>query len=520
MVNFEKPIGGERNDNFEWAILKEMAEKENADLDHTREYLRNEVTREKMRQRGKKIMEIIGRMPDKLSVAEKAEKLDKIHATAERIGIAEDLRVSLDARRGGTFESGMDRGVLDDSLELSEVEQEKVEKLREKVVDLTNIEPGALAEEFPSGKYLYHGSTVSRLAEILQAGELKNGVALMEDNFGEGALGLNSGAEGISWSMNGIDALPGTRGHIAGFLAAPEDLAGDTRFVIPSRPAPYEVLQMSKNVDPKEFYATKKQLETWGEGGIMLAEKNNVEGNLKWMLIHEEGGESFDKPMVYKYQGNLSQEELQKYYTLDENNNVVWDEDLYQKFDVPPALPWMQSLIDRDIFAKNGYEGLDTVRDVLAYAQGNTDFIRVLLATEQAAAQPVSERFEKLWNDVEALRIDVDKMYFVTSHQDLAHWLKIMAKTGAEPKGILLYDDNQVVMENFASQFEGNHRELSREIGEAIGVDGSFWQNEMGMDVENMPRSGQMGQVLLESAVKHDKVLEFDKNGALYVTTV
>ncbi len=61
---------------------------------------------------------------------------------------------------------------------------------------------------------------------------------------------------------------------------------------------------------------------------------------------------------------------------------------------------------------------------------------------------------------------------------------------------------------------------MSREIGEAVGVDESFWQNEMEMDVENMPRSGQMGQVLLESAVKHDKVLEFDENGALRVMMV
>lgn len=62
-----------------------------------------------------------------------------------------------------------------------------------------------------------------------------------------------------------------------------------------------------------------------------------------------------------------------------------------------------------------------------------------------------------------------------------------------EPKRISLDDDEQVVFENFASQYEGNHDELSDEVGRAVGVRQDFWQTEMGMDPGAMPRSGSVG---------------------------
>lgn len=137
---------------------------------------------------------------------------------------------------------------------------------------------------------MYHGSTVERLEKILQTGGIKNGVALLEDDPNINAFDLNSGFEGVSWSLDAIDALPGTRGHIAGFLAAPEDiLASDEQLVIPSRPAPYEVLQVKGEIGAEELYQLKNQYETWGDGSASLGEKNSVHGNLMRMLMYQEG---------------------------------------------------------------------------------------------------------------------------------------------------------------------------------------------------------------------------------------
>ncbi len=66
----------------------------------------------------------------------------------------------------------------------------------------------------------------------------------------------NGGEEGISWSLGNIDALPGSRFHLAGFMAAPETLLGEGRdqLAIPDSPAPYEVVQLSSNIDAQDFY--------------------------------------------------------------------------------------------------------------------------------------------------------------------------------------------------------------------------------------------------------------------------
>lgn len=511
MANCEKPHSESRNANAEWAFLKEMARGGEWSLSGMEALDADE--RKKCRRRGKMLLDIVRQMPDKLDDENKNAKLDKIYQSAERAGLKDVFDKTLESKRNDLASVRVGEVTFNDNAELSEEELQKVEALREKVIDLTELEPGSLAEEFSSGTYLYHGSTVPSIEKIFQTGELKNGVALLEDDPEISAFDINSGFEGVSWSLNGIDALPGTRGHMAGFLAAPENLLGDdTCMVVPSRPAPYEVLQITKGVDPKEFYALKNQLETWGDGGLSLGERNNVDDNLMHMLMYKEGDMINGYSRVYDYDGDLSASELQKYYKINENGDVTWDDDLYQKSEVPPALPWLQSLIDRGIFAKNDLGKLDNVQKVIDYAKSNEDFIRSLIATEREAKKPIFERYEEMQEGAKAIRLPMGQMYFVTSHHDLEDWLKVMARTGAEPKGILLYNDDQVVLENFASQYEGNHKELSYEIGRAIDVDKDFWKDQMDLDPENTPRSGDKGQVLLESAVKREKVIQL--NGA------
>lgn len=509
MRNIEAVSGASetgRNVNAEWAILKEKAEAE-APLSWEVDWSREEGEREKYRAIGAKLLRVIGRMPDRMPVEEKAAKLDRLQRLAEGVGIGEDFKDAL-ATGVRSFEK-VGRETFGDRVELSEDEEARVEGLREKVIDLTEMEPGSLAEAFPSGNYLFHGSTIQKIEKIFATGGLKNGVALAEDDPEISGLSMNSGFEGISWSMDGIDALPGTRGHIAGFLAAPEDILNDEeKLVIPSRPAPYEVLQISEAVRSEELYALKNQCETWGDGGVSMGEKNSVDSNIMWMVMYKEGDKFFGSSRVYNYDGDKSAEKLREYFTIDDAGEVIWDEDLYQKFEVPPALPWFQSLIDSGRLAQNGFEKLDTVDKILEYAKADPKFVKTLLATERADSKPLQDEYAAMLDDAGAIRVRPEEMYFVTSHGDLEAWLKVMARTGVEPKGILLYDDRLVMLENFASKYEGNHEELGAEIGRAIGVDGDFWTREMGMDPRKAPRSGSVGQVLLESEVRHDRSIK------------
>lgn len=367
---------------------------------------------------------------------------------------------------------------------------------------------------------MYHGSTTKKIGQIFQTGGIKNGIALVEDNPDATTFDTNSGFEGVSWSMNAIDALPGDRGHLAGFLAAPEDvLSDDEQLVIPSRPAPYEVLQVADKVNPKALYDLKKQAETWGGGIVSLGEKNNVYSNLMTMKLVADGNKYFKSSMVYEYDGDLSAEALRKYFTINDNNEIIFDEDLNQKNEVPLALPWLQSLIDRGFLQRGGYEELDDVGKVVDRARVDANFRLRLLATAKKEAQPVVSAYEEALDNAKAVRIKPEEMYFVTSHQDLEGWLRVMARTGVEPKGILLYDDNKVVMENFASKYDGNQEELSHEIGHVVGVNKEFWRSEMGFEPQELPRSGSRGQVLLESAINRDKSIRM-KDGELVVEEV
>lgn len=495
-----------RNVNAEWAILKEKAEA-GVLLSWEADFNREASEREKYRNIGSKLLRVIGRMPDRLPDDEKRAKLDRLHRLAEGVGIGDDFEDALGTGLQ-SFEKVGRATFGEDTVELTAEEETRVELLREKVVDLTEVEPGALAERFPSGNYLFHGSTIGKIEKIFATGGLKNGVALAEDDPEVSGLNMNSGFEGISWSMNEIDALPGTRGHIAGFLAAPEDvLDGSEKLVVPSRPAPYEVLQISETVKPQELYYLKNQCETWGDGGVSLGEKNSVDSNLMWMLMYKEGDKFFGSSTVYNYNGDKSADRMREYFSFD-NGKVVWDEDVYQKMEIPPALPWFQTLIDSGRLARNGFAELDTVDKILDRAKEEPEFVKKLLATERMDSKPLQEKYAEMLDDAAAIRIRPEEMYFVTSHKDLEDWLKVMARTGVEPKGIMLYDDEQVVMENFASKYEGNHGALSAEIGRAIGVNHDFWRDEIGMDPQEMSRSGSVGQVLLESEVRRNKSIK------------
>lgn len=515
MKNIESNYGNSENINAEWALLKEMSNNRSDRFLMDKESQLDKAERDKQQRRGRMLLNIVNRMPNRLDMDEKANILNRIHQSAEMAGIGDALDNTLMRKMHPilNIEKRIFKGGMP---ELSAEEESKIEVLREKVVDLTEVDAGALRERFPSGNFLYHGSTVEKIGKIFETGGIKNGIAIVEDDPNANAFGMNSGFEGISWSMNAIDALPGDRGHIAGFLAAPEDiLSDDGQLVIPSRPAPYEVLQVAKEINPEELYTLKKQVETWGTGGVRIGEMNCIDSNIMAMHLYKEGDSILGHSKVYEYDGDISADTLRQYYKIDDKK-VTFDEDMFQKNEIPPALPWFQSLIDRGFFREGTYAGLDSVDKIIDHARADSDFRIKLLAAVKKQSQPVVSAYEEALGNAKALRIKPEDTYFVTSHQDLDDWLKVMAKTGVEPKGILLYDDNKVVMSNFASEYEGNQKELGDEIGKAVGVNTEFWREEMGFDPQDIPRSGSVGQVLLDSAVKHNKSLSME-NGRLKV---
>lgn len=413
---------------------------------------------------------------------------------------------------------------------------------RERIVDMTTAEAGALKADFKSGVYLFHSATVEGIKDILESGEILNAeeiyerkkAARREELVAEGKseeeiekelkkvmIRRNSGQEGISWSANGIDAMPGTQGRIAGFVAAPELVLGEDKLVIPSRPAPYELLQVSSSVDTKEFFKTKKQHEVWGYQEFSLGELAAVESGLMRFEMnldhggHDEFGFYHSHLKDFCERGGLPADELRKHFELSEDGHITIDEDLHQQqLDenyLPPAAVFIQALSDRGDFRGLPLEG-KSVAEVFDMCKENRRILPALFGLAREESERYARAYEAELNKAEGVSARVEDMYFVTSHKDLDGWLEIIEKSGHIPRGILLYDDDKIVKENFASDEKGDHEEMTAEIGRVVGADQEFWNAKMGMNIANIARAGTKGQVLKDSEVDHNVEVKLANN--------
>lgn len=420
--------------------------------------------------------------------------------------------------------------------------RDPIELLRDKVVDMTNCKESALAADFPSGVFLYHGARIEQIEEIFSSGALMNAGAVYEKKLDEKRTELetagkskeeielelkkvwiprNSGQEGVSWSANGIDAMPGTRGHIAGFVAAPERVLAGDKLVIPSRPAPYELLQISGGVDTEKLYEVKKQHEVWGYRDLSIGEMASVDSGLMFLFM----ADSFHSLLIdFADRGGLPAEQLRKHYEVMEGGRICINPELHQqKFDenyLPPAAVWMQYMIDAGMFKGTEAEGLSLNDLIKKVAENNgankTALFYRILGYARQQEKTYDDEYESELEKADRVAVPVEEMYFITSHHDLAHWLEVIRRTGHRPRGILLYDDEKVVKENFAQKEQGDNAELSAEIERAVGADENFWPEIMAIDVENAPRVGTRGQVLAESAVDRSKEVRM-VNGKLVI---
>lgn len=431
------------------------------------------------------------------------------------------------------------------------------EKLYERVIDMTTVEAGKLREDFVSGIYLFHGAKVEQIEKILKSGELLNAGELYDRMLSakrseleaEGkskeeiqselkriSFARNSGQEGISWSVNGIDALPGTRGHLAGFVAAPEDVLSDNKLVMPSRPAPYELLQVSDELETKAFFEIKKQNDVWGYKQASMFETASVDSGLMRLIMAAKyerenpgiGEDDFKRklfhPLLLSFveRGGVSAEELRTKYKMHENGDVELVPDLHQqKFDenyIPPAAVWMQAMIDKGMFNNTSCDGMN-VMELVQRSFEDEKLPNYMLYWAREQGKKYEERYEAELDKAQGVALPIEKMYLVASHHDLDGWIDKMLEARHLPKGILLYDDEKVVKENFAQAELGDHGELADEIGRVVGADEDFWQDRMGVNIDTAPRAGHMGQVLADQAVRHDLEVKLI-NGRVAVTRV
>lgn len=405
-----------------------------------------------------------------------------------------------------------------------EVIAERVSKLREVCFDAHSPETSEkIREDFPTGNFLFHGTNVTGMVNVIDSGNLSNYKRLQEEEKRKAETEgrkpnyppRNSGYEGISWSFNQVDALPGTRYHLAGFLTSPEQATtkGD-QLSIPSRPAPYELLQVGGELDSNLYFELKTQQEIFGPAIY----DSNIVSNLVYFEMGLSGQRESAIGNFLKGEVGISELEnlLRSKFSLNEDGTMEFYPDLIQQRGeiIPPALVWIQGLIDSGRI-KNvpEFEGCKNVYDVLG--KFNSETYKSLLKESKKDIKKIEDRLDRFEENISEVSIQVSEMYLVIPESDLENYLRLLAIKGIKPKGIIVYASNKVMIENFASKSKGDAEEFSQILRNVIPErDGviDYESQLLGLKITQDVRGGHAGQVIKESALGKRKVLK-NKDG-------
>lgn len=418
-------------------------------------------------------------------------------------------------------------------------EAKRMEELLERTIDIDTItgeERERLAQDFPGGNFLYHGANTDGVIGIMHSGSILNYSGLLQrekraaDAEGRPTRSLmrNSGYEGISWSMNEIDALPGTRYHLAGFIASPNTVLREgQQLAVPSRPAPQEVIQISGDIDSNKFYELKVQGELYQTRGI--GEPNSVEANLVSMMTHlqkEEAGTAADPSQLVEFFRSHSDEEIDQLldgsYGLRDDGTVILDSKLYQQSGnqtIPAGAAWLQGIIASGrIHNVTEFADCTNLREIVSRA--NAKNIGNFADELKKDTRRIDEEADPEILKVSELGADVSDMYLVAPRKDLPSWLRVMARSAHQPKGILVYDGKKVRLENFARSYTGDAGALTDELKQAIEPSEGYidWEDDvLGEEVTADKRAGNNNQVVAERYLSKRKTIR-NEGGELVVS--
>lgn len=416
---------------------------------------------------------------------------------------------------------------IDETPITPEDEKQQAEELLSKTVDIDSItheEQSQMAEAFPSGNFVFHSSGAEQLMKILCSGELVHTKKLIDEEEKAAAregrskntIRQNSGYEGISWSMNEIDALPGDRYHMAGFVAAPETALNDeTQFGVPSRPAPNEVIQIPSGIDAKKYYNAKTQYELYRDVSL-FGEANSVYDNIMAISNWEDATlrEFNEEPLLYQAMNDIFKqpdfkEQLRSMYHVNEAGKIELSPELFKqtKEKIPVAAVWIQAAIDNKKLDGTSFENKDISSIIESLGSENVaEILRIALDDSKFYEKIIDDEDEKSTD----VGVPVEKMYFVAPRKDAKKWIQVIARSGHKPAGILLYDDKKVRLENFASNHRGDHSQLSQELRKAIvPADGYIKYGEvLGRDFGDDMRAGGKHHIIAEKYLTNRKTIK------------
>lgn len=366
-----------------------------------------------------------------------------------------------------------------------------------------------LQADFADGNFLFHSTNVAKAIQILQSGSLMSSAALKEQGVALNGATNNSGFEGISWNFNQIDAMPGDRYHLVGFVSnLNEVFSNNYQLSVPSRAAPYEVIQLSPNLDAQRFYRLKNQHELYGN--FSFGEKNSVMSNLVYLTLQAQQSEQTvsGSLVLDKLKTNpdffMREAELDQFYRID-GKKIILSDELLQQTEIPVLLVFLRALLQTDRLQELArFRDVHSLREAVEQLKDSASMQDFRQVFNREIKQPTTD-LEDCSDDIAPVVQNVAQMYFVAPDHDAEKWRAVLQRCQVQPKGMLVYNGEQVQLENFASRHSGDHNQMTQILRSVIpaqpaekgGID--YGETFLGKPMAETARTGYRQQVLRES---------------------
>lgn len=341
--------------------------------------------------------------------------------------------------------------------------KERRKELEKRVVTETEMPKDVsekIKEMFPSGNYLDHGTSIKSAMAIAgdPDGALKSAEEIRKKNPNFTGHG---GVWGISFSFNGVGAMPGSWRHMAIFVTSPEvAMKGGRELNVTYRANEKELQLLGGTYDleigayVESTYDFFKKRNSLDDDGV---EDDFAE--LKTPLVYEKGETPIERDLKKLSDGDLTEEDISANYKVIEGRFVVSPSVNEQDISL--------GLIYADYLLKHTPEGRALQKDLKGVSPA--ELLKLYYDTSgiKDAIFEDMERASKVLKESMALSLPIEDTIIFVQESDLKKWLDVFSRVDKAPKAFVSVSrKKQLVAPNW--NFPEGQWEKAEEIIEGV----------------------------------------------------
>lgn len=362
-----------------------------------------------------------------------------------------------------------------------------------------------MQEAFPSGNYLVHGTSVEGALGIAEDGALRSVGSKRKDQADFRGKG---GISGISFSYDGVGALPGTQRHMIMFVTSPElTLTDETKLTVPLRAAPNELQLVDRGYDREKAAQSDARYE------FLVEDTTWDYGELANYLTDASSNSAIIRDLSKLKNGELDIDSVRQMYKVEDEKFTV-NPSIIER-DVSPGLVWADYLLRHTDQGK-----------ALGKELANCTPQEILKTNDtigEAARKPLYKDLHSLEDSMQynqAIDIPLSDLVMMVPRQDLDMWIDVYARLGKDPRAIIAYSPITGPRVPNWNQPEG-HKQRANQV-----IEGSFeasgvkrpslpFSDIIGRETADTDLAGSAIRYLRWDAIKDARELTKNANGEL-----